>query len=88
MEYPIYVVDESDSTSTQRRYSIIDDVLLGALRWEIWIVLLLTQSQQQHKFILPLQQIYFKGYAIRNQVFAVVESDSKTTKNNLPIQIV
>ena len=79
MEYPICVVVESDSTTTQRRYSIADDVLLGALPWEIWIVLLLTLSQQQHKFNLPLQQ-YFKGYAIRNQVCAVVESDSTATQ--------
>ena len=38
-----------------------------------------VDSTQQHKFYLPLRQ-YFKGHAIRNQVCAVVESDSRTTQ--------
>ena len=79
MDYPICAVVESNSTTSQRQYFIRDKVLVGGLPWEIWIVLLLTQSQQQHKVYLPLQQ-YFKGHAIRNQVFAVVESDSTTTQ--------
>ena len=79
LEYPICVVVESDSTTTQRRYSIVNDVLLGALQWEIWIVLLLTLNKQQHKFNLPLQR-YFKGHAIINQVYAVIESESTITQ--------
>ena len=78
LEYPICVVVESDSTTTQRRYSFAEDVLLGgALQWEIGIVLLLTLNQQQHKFNLPLQR-YFKGHAIINWIYAVIESDSTT----------
>ena len=44
MEYQICVVVKSDSTTTQRWYFIADDVLLGVLQCEIWIVLLLTQA--------------------------------------------
>ena len=71
MEYSICVVVEANSTTTQRRSSIGDDVLLGALAWEIWI--------EQHTFNLLLQQ-YIKGHAIRSQYCAVVESDSTTTQ--------
>ena len=79
LKYPICVVLESDSATTQRRYSILEDVLLGALHWEIWIVLLLTLNPEQHKFNLPLQR-YFKGHAIRIQVNVVIEADSTTTQ--------
>ena len=42
MEYPMCVVGEPVSRTAQRRYYIGDDVWLGALQWENWIVLLLT----------------------------------------------
>ena len=87
LEYPIYVVDDSDSTTKQRRYSIVDEVLLGALQWKIGIVLLLTLKKEQHKFNLPLQR-YFKGQAIRYQVDAVIEYTQQQYKSIFPLNVV
>ena len=67
MEYSICVVVEPDSTTAQRRYAIGGVVLLGALRWNIWIVLLLTQLNNNRNFIYHLHQCC-KGHATRKNL--------------------
>ena len=56
-KFYIYVVVESKSTITQVEFVIIEDVFPSILKCNIQFVLLLSQSQQQHKGDIP----YFQG---------------------------
>ena len=54
MKNPICAIVESKSTITQMEFVIAEDVFPSVLRWKIQFVLLLSQTQQQHKDDVPL----------------------------------
>ena len=55
----ICAIVESKSTITQVEFVIPEDVFPSVLRWNIQFVLLLSQTQQQHKGDIPLQMTYY-----------------------------